>query len=231
MACYHYGFVIAGSLLPLGVLLVLCPASSRSPVFVPCRIDLRGRLLENCVAVSCRICGDVVVISSLPAACPVPNRSHISCGSHMYPFFAPAIDFSLPLVSNKTGSKTGRDFTPVLDLPLGNVSACGDSDVDVDERGRRGVLPVLFLLCLISFNRSASLNSNSSPLPLSSALVGLLARIVPPPPGVGGAGGLVDLRRRACVLLACVFISSCRSLALRLVRYCCRARFPFDGII
>lgn len=94
--------------------------------------------------------------------------------------FAPAISpraigVAPPLVSNKTGSKTGRDFTHVLDLPLGNVSACDDSDVDVDERGRRGVLPVLFLLCLISFNRSASLNSNSSPLPLSSALVGLLA--------------------------------------------------------
>lgn len=66
---------------------------------------------------------------------PSPNRSHISCGSRMYQLSPWVIGLAPPLVSNKTGSKTGRNFTPVLDLPLGNVSACGDSDVDVDECG------------------------------------------------------------------------------------------------
>lgn len=83
-----------------------------------------------------------------------------------------------------------------------------------DECGMR-LLSVLPLLCFAPFNRTALLHSHfySSPCPLSPVLSCLLALNNPPPPGVGGAGGSGDLRRRACGLLACVLISSCRSLA------------------
>lgn len=82
-------------------------------VLVQYRIAWRGRLLGKTAGeglVACLLRGDVVVISPLPLLGPSPNRPHISCGSRMYPLSLWAIDFAPPLVSNKTGSKTGRDL-------------------------------------------------------------------------------------------------------------------------
>lgn len=113
--CYHPGS-FSGS---WGVLLVLCPASSRSLASHGHIVLVCGRLLENFGAVSCLICGDVLVISPLSLLASSPHRSPLSCGSRMYSLFASVIGFAPPLVSNKTGSKTGRDFAPVLVVPSG----------------------------------------------------------------------------------------------------------------
>lgn len=100
----------------------------RPIVLVQCRIAWRGRLLGKTAGegrVACLLRGDVVVISPLPLLAPFPivriSRAVLVCIR-----FRPGNRSRLapPLVSNKTGSKTGRDFAPVLDLPHPIRSCC-----------------------------------------------------------------------------------------------------------
>lgn len=162
--------------------------SSRPPVLAPCRIDWRGRLLKKRRgSFACLLRGDVSIISPLPAACPVPNRSHISCGSRMYRLSPPAISprqsvSPRPSCRTRRGARRGG-ICPMLDLPHPIQSCCLFQFQFL-------ALPPLARSC-----RFACLNWS-------------------PPPGVGGAGGSGDLRRRACGLLACVLISR---IALSLV--------------
>ena len=97
------------------MLLALCPVSSCPPVLVPYRIDWRGRLLGKTAGLF--LVSSVAMWSSFRLCrclSSSPNRSHISCSSRMYQLsprhFSSAIGLAPPLVSNKTGSKTGRDF-------------------------------------------------------------------------------------------------------------------------
>lgn len=112
---HHASFIIGGR--RAACFVVVFPY--RPIVLVQCRIVWRGRLLGKTAGegrVACLLRGDVIVISPLPLLTPFPI-ARISCAVLICIRFSPrTIGLAPPLVSNKTGSKTGRDFAPVLDL-------------------------------------------------------------------------------------------------------------------
>lgn len=102
----------------------------------------------------------------------------------------------------------------MLDLPLGNVSAYGDDDVDGNECGRRGVLPVLFL---------------ARPPPSRPLLSVCLLELVPRPRAWEARAVRTICGGGRAVLLACVLIPSCRSLARRSFAIVAVSGFPSTG--
>lgn len=101
--------------------LLFVVVSSRPIVLVQCRIAWRGWLLE-------KTAGGLFAAPShswecgrhfaSPGCLPHPPIVRIFRAVLVCIRFRPlAIGLTPPLVSNKTGSKTGRNFAPVLDLP------------------------------------------------------------------------------------------------------------------
>lgn len=148
------------------MLLALCPASSRPPASYGHIVWVCGRLLGKTaggapvsfVAMwsSFRLC------RCLPRS---PSSAYFVRFSYVFAFRLGNRVRPAPRVE-QDGEQDGEGFCPsCLICPGGDVSACGDGDVDDDECGRRGVLPVLFLARppLVRSCRSACLNCSPAP--------------------------------------------------------------------
>lgn len=186
------------------MLLALCPVSSCPPVLVPCRIDWRGRLLKNGGG---RLPVSFVAMWSSFRLCRcLPNP----------PSFAYLVRF--PYVSAfRLGISPRQSVSPRPSCRI--------------KRGARrgGICPVLDLphpiqsCCLFKFQFLA--------LPPLARSCRFACLNWSPAPGRGRRGRLGRFAA-AGVQVACLrshfLVPLSRS---SLVRYCCRVRFPLDGII